>query len=258
MDQHGLAAHQFGFAATRYLTSAVHASGADLERLVDFAAASRPSRMLDLGCGAGHVSFALARGGAQRVIAYDLALPMLEVVAAEAATRGHDRIETVAGPAERLSFADSNFDAVVTRYSAHHWLDVGRALHEVARVLKPGGKLIVVDIVAPESPLLDTSLQTVEILRDSSHVRDYRASEWRAMLDAAGFDKPRVDQWKLPMEFHSWVARSATPPARVQALKTVFDALPAEARDYFRLADDYSFAIDAGWFETAKRCHPGT
>jgi predicted RNA methylase len=100
MDQHDLAARQFGATAASYLTSVVHASGADLERLA--AVARSHPRALDLGCGAGHASFALARGGARQVIAYDLAAPMLQVVAAEAPARGHAQIETMSGSAERL------------------------------------------------------------------------------------------------------------------------------------------------------------
>jgi len=252
MKQHDLAACQFGSMAAKYLTSSVHAAGADLERLTKFVRDSKAARILDMGCGAGHASFALARGGAREVVAYDLAAQMLNVVAAEAATRGYAQIETRPGPAERLAFADASFDLVVTRYSAHHWLNVRGGVQEAARVLKPGGTLIVIDVLAPENPLMDTVLQTVEILRDPSHVRDYRESEWRALLQATHFIRPDVHTWKLPMEFDSWVERIGTSAPRVQALRLVLDELPSEAREYFALGPQRSFAIDAGWFETRK------
>ena len=253
MDQSELTARQFGSTAAQYLTSAVHAAGVDIQRLAELAARSRPAVALDLGSGAGHVSYALARGGAPRVIAYDLAAPMLEVVAREAAARGHSQIQITQGSAERLPFADSTFALIVSRYSAHHWLDVPRALAEAGRVLVPGGMLIIIDVLAPEAPLMDTALQTIEMLRDASHVRNYRESEWRAMFEAAHFGSPEVDRWKLPLEFQSWVTRIATPPARVEALKVVFDALPGEAREYFGVTPDYSFATDSGWLEATKR-----
>jgi ubiquinone/menaquinone biosynthesis C-methylase UbiE len=249
MDQQHLAARQFGSTAASYLTSSVHATGADLDRLADLVQRSQASSVLDLGCGAGHASFAMARGGARRVVAYDLAAQMLHVVAAEAATRGYAQIETCAGPAERLALEDASFDVVVTRYSAHHWLDLRRAIREVARILKPGGTLVVIDVLAPETPLLDTVLQTVEILRDPSHVRNYRESEWRALFESAGFSVPLVHRWKLPMEFNGWVARIATSNSRIEALKVVFDELPTEARDYFAVTRERSFSIDAGWLE---------
>jgi SAM-dependent methyltransferase len=120
--QHALVGRQFGSQAEAYLASGVHAAGADLERLSRRADASRPARVLDLGCGAGHVSYALARGGASEIVAYDLAPQMLAVVAAEARQRGHANIVTDQGPAERLPFDSARFDWVVSRFSAHHWL----------------------------------------------------------------------------------------------------------------------------------------
>jgi ubiquinone/menaquinone biosynthesis C-methylase UbiE len=252
MDQHDLAARQFGSTAARYLRSAVHAAGADLDRLAGLAQGSPGSSILDLGCGAGHASFAVARGGARRVVAYDLAAEMLDVVAGEARARGHGQIETCAGSAERLAFEDAAFDAVVTRFSAHHWLDVRGAIHEAARVLKPGGTLVVIDVLAPEIPLLDTVLQSVELLRDLSHVRNYRESEWLAMLQSAGLSPAEVRRWKLPLEFDAWVRRIGTSADRVRALEVLFDELPREARDYFAVSQDRSFAIDAGWFEARR------
>lgn len=253
MDQHGLAVQQFGSTAARYLASPVHSSGADLDRLAVVARESRFSSALDLGCGAGHASFALARGGVDLVVAYDLSAQMLEVAAAEASARGHGQIEICSGPAERLPFPDTSFDLVVTRYSAHHWMDASGAVREAARILKPGGTLIVIDVLAPENPLLDTVLQTVEILRDLSHVRDYRESEWQGMFAAANFASPLVHRWKIQMEFDSWVARIRTTPARIDALKVVLDELPSEAREYFAVSRDRSFAVDSGWLEARRR-----
>jgi ubiquinone/menaquinone biosynthesis C-methylase UbiE len=251
--QHGLVSRQFGTTAKAYLASGVHAAGADLERLSRLAQEVRPARVLDLGCGAGHVSYALARGGAGEIVAFDLATEMLAIVAAEAAQRGHANIVTQMGPAERLPFAAASFDWVVSRYSAHHWLDLPRALAEAARVCKPEGRSIVIDVVAPESALFDTVLQTLEILRDPSHVRNHRVSEWRRLLAEAGFTVSESHAWKLPMEFAAWVGRMATPADRVAALHTVFTGLPEEARRYFAVAADHSFSIDGAWLESIKR-----
>ena len=110
------------------------------------------------------------------------------------------------------------------------------ALDECARVIKPGGSVVVIDVLAPERALLDTALQSLELLRDESHVRDYRESEWRAMLVAARFSAPSVARWRLPMEFQSWVARIGTSLPRITALET----------------PDRSFSIDAGWLEAVK------
>ncbi|TCJ14984.1 class I SAM-dependent methyltransferase [Parasulfuritortus cantonensis] len=250
MEQHRLAARQFGAVADAYLTSAVHARGADLERLGALARGTPGLAVLDLGCGAGHAAFALAAGGA-RVTAYDLTEAMLAVVEAEAGRRGLAGLATRQGPAERLPFPAAAFDLVVSRYSAHHWADVAGALAEAARVLKPGGSLIMIDIVAPETPRFDTLLQSVELLRDPSHVRDYRVSEWHALLHRAGFRSPAAEVWPVPAEFQSWTGRMRTPEVRVRAIRDLFEQASDDARAHFRVQADGSFELQAAWLEAA-------
>ena len=78
-------------------------------------------------------------GAAQNVsavVAYDLSAHMLDVVAQAAEARQLKNITTRRGYAESLPFADNAFDIVISRYSAHHWHDVGAALREVNRILK--------------------------------------------------------------------------------------------------------------------------
>lgn len=257
MERQELSTAQFGSRADSYLTSTVHAAGADLERLRALVGERSCGRALDLGCGAGHASFAMARGGAGRITAFDPSADMLAVVAREAAGRGHSAIETVRGSAEALPFADQSFDLIATRYSAHHWTNVPGALAQCARVLAPGGRLVVIDVVAPEDPVLDTPLQVIEFLRDGSHVRNYRLSEWTRMLVAAGFEAPAAGRWKLPLEFASWVARIATPAPRIAALKAVFAELSAEARSYLGVGADLAFAIEAAWMDMGAARPPG-
>ena len=252
MKQKTIAAEQFGATAQAYLSSKVHAQGADLQRLTELSRSLDRPIALDLGCGAGHAGFAMAQGGAQ-VTAYDLSAEMLAVVEGEAQHRGMHGLQIKQGAAERLPFADSTFDLVATRFSAHHWIDVPAAMREVRRVLKADGTLVVIDAVAPESPLLDTVLQTVEILRDASHVRDYRVSEWGAMLQAADFAAPESDAWTLPMEFATWVARMRTPELRVNAIRDVLARAAEEARLHFAVQPDGSFNLDVAWMKTQPR-----
>jgi SAM-dependent methyltransferase len=149
-----------------------------------------------------------------------------------------------------LPFEANTFDLIVTRYSAHHWASVPRAMAECARVIVPGGRMVVIDVIAPETPLFDTSLQVIEFLRDASHVRDYRASEWRTMYRAAGFGEPAITTWKLSIDFKAWIARIGTPADRVAALESVFSELPTEAREYFQVSPEGSFVTDSAWIES--------
>ena len=246
MKPPSLAAQQFGATAKSYLESPVHARGADLDRLRDLAEKARPASVLDLGCGAGHASFAIAPSAA-KIIAYDVSAPMVAIVAEEAARRGLTSLSAQEGAVEELPFEDRRFDWVVTRLSAHHWSDVRKALREARRVLKDTGTLTIIDVIAPEEPLFDTILQSVEILRDVSHVRNYRVSEWQTLLTTAGFRITEREVWKIPIMFQSWITRMNTPESRAVAVRSIFTEAPTEARDYFAVQDDYSFEIDAAW-----------
>lgn len=241
---------QFGPAAAAYLTSAVHAQGDDLRQVAERLRARPAERALDVGCGAGHLSFAMApHAGA--VIACDLSPEMLAAVDAEAHRRGLANLSTRQAAAESLPFADGEFDLVCTRFSAHHWADLPRGLAEMRRVLRPGGRLIAIDIVAPAAPLLDTHLQAVELLRDPSHVRDHSVAEWTDRLGRVGVSLDALSRWPLRMEFEPWVARMKTPPDRIAVLRSLLQNAPREVREHFKVAADCSFDIESAMFEAS-------
>lgn len=234
---------QFGAQANAYLNSAVHAQGEEFAQLRERLSATTGARVLDLGCGAGHVSFQVA-SLAGEVVAYDLSQQMLDVVASAAAERSLDNIRTEQGIAESLPFEDGAFDFVFSRYSAHHWRDVGQALREVRRVLKPGGVACFIDVAAPGLPLLDTHLQAVEVLRDTSHVRDYSPSEWTRLVGEAGLAVTGCGRQRLRLEFTSWVERMRTPEVMRQAIRALQLSVGVEVREYFEIDAEGSFSTD--------------
>ncbi|MDR3430857.1 MAG: class I SAM-dependent methyltransferase [Rouxiella aceris] len=235
--------HKFSPHAGNYLTSQVHAQGADLRQLASLLANYPEARVVDLGCGAGHASFTAA-SAVGSVIAYDLSQQMLEVVRQAAAEKGLHNIEVQQGCAEFLPFADGSIDIVISRYSAHHWHDVGQALREVRRVLKPGGKVIIMDTCSPGHPVLDVHLQTVEKLRDTSHVRSYATGEWLQMLNDAGLRISQLSTDRLTLEFASWVARLSTPEHFVMAIRQLQQVSSQEVVDYFSIQPDGTFQTD--------------
>jgi ubiquinone/menaquinone biosynthesis C-methylase UbiE len=234
---------QFGSQASAYLTSAVHSQGPDLDALAALVAGKSEARVLDLGCGGGHVGFAVAKH-VREVVAYDLSADMLAVVGKAARERGLANLSTQQGVAEKLIFADASFDYVFSRYSAHHWRDLDLGVREAARVLKPGGIAAFVDTVAPGQPLLDTFLQTVELLRDPSHVRDYSRAEWLTMLGRAGLNAGRASEHRVRLEMTSWLARMRTPAVQAEAIRALEAAMSASVTRHFAIEADGSFTID--------------
>lgn len=246
-----LVGSQFGSRADAYLTSQVHAQGADLAALVDIAKGHTDARVLDMGCGGGHVTFNVAPHVGE-VVAYDLSSEMLAVVEAAARDRSLANVTTRQGAVESLPFEDASFDMVVSRYSAHHWRDFAAGLREAARVLKPGGTAGFVDAVSPGTPLLDTFFQAIEMLRDPSHVRDYSRAEWEDALVRAGLPCRSTRQFRVRLEFTSWIERMATPTVQVDAIRALQKAVSSDVTAYFDTAADGSFSIDVSFFEARK------
>jgi ubiquinone/menaquinone biosynthesis C-methylase UbiE len=245
---------QFDSRSSDYLTSAVHASGPDLERAKALVAqvAAPAARGLDIGCGAGHLSFALAPFHRQ-LLALDPSPGMLATVAEAAAARHLPQIQTCLGSAQSLPFADGSFQLVATRYSAHHWRQLEVAVGELARVLVPGGYGLVIDTLGQEDPLVDTYLQSIELLRDISHVRNRSQAQWRGLLHGAGLVELDRAQWPTRLQFSSWIQRMHTPAERVTAIRALQDGAPREVREALSIEGDGSFVIETGLFWLRKR-----
>ena len=238
-----LVTDQFGPQAAAYVASSVHAQGEDLDALEAVVAGQSSAHLLDLGCGGGHVSFRAAPHVAQ-VTAYDLSAQMLGAMAKAAVERGLANVVTRQGTVERLPFEDGSFDFICSRYSAHHWQGFATALGEARRVLKAGGRAVFMDSVSPGPALLDSYLQAIELLRDSSHVRDYSISEWIRSMTSAGFLLEKVERRRVRLEFASWIARMRTPEVRVQAIRSLQKDAPSEVMKHFAIELDGSFMLD--------------
>ena len=242
---------QYTTRASAYVNSAVHAAGQDLDLIAQLLANQRGAVALDVGCGGGHLTYRLAPLVSQ-VVACDLAASMLAAVAEQAGLRGLPNIATREAAAESLPFEVATFDVVATRFSAHHWHAFAEGIAEMARVLKPGGLALMSDVVSPGVSLLDTWLQTLELLRDPSHVRDASTAEWDAGLAAAGLAIERIEHFRLRLDFATWVARMDTPEPQVTAIRMLQARAASAVKDYFEMEEDSSFTVDTALFVARK------
>lgn len=237
-DAKSLVQAQFGANAAKYSTSAVHAKGASLQRLVDLVQPKSTWAALDIATGAGHTALAFAPH-VGTVIASDLTPQMLAEAAKLAADRKLSNFTTAAADAEKLPFADASFDLVTCRIAPHHFPDIPQFVREVKRTLKPGGTFALVDNVTPDaettpgfSPqaLADagTVYNTFEKIRDPSHGRAWSTAEWREVVTAAGMKIRHIEHCPKAMDFDTWCKTMAVDAATVPKLAKMLDeATPA-------------------------------
>ncbi len=236
---------QWAAVAEHYGTGWSHADGPDLAWLVDAAEPVATDRAIDLGAGAGHATLALAPH-VSHVDAIDPTPEMLAVAARLASERGISNVTFSEARADGLPFADATFDVAISRFSIHHWPDPAGSLGEVARVLRPGARVVLVDLVAPEEAGLDTFLNAVELLRDPTHGRTPRATDWRAILAAAGLAGDIVREWRFRHATEDWLGRTAPAAWRADAVRRLLREAPAAAREAFAIAPDGSgFTVGA-------------
>lgn len=228
---------QFGPVADAYVTSASHAAGRDLARMVELARPVGHEHVLDVATGEGHTARVFAAQTAH-VVASDLTLPMILAARRHLTAYGLTNVAYCCAAAESLPFANASFRIVTCRVAAHHFADPGAFAAESARVLKPGGQLIISDHLGLDDASLDAFMDMFERWRDPSHVRAYRESEWQCFFEQAGLQFMHSEQDpREPYDFETWTARMRMPPHERLALETWLLAAPARCRDFFEIVE---------------------
>jgi ubiquinone/menaquinone biosynthesis C-methylase UbiE/catechol 2,3-dioxygenase-like lactoylglutathione lyase family enzyme len=230
---------QFGRAAAAYVASPAHATGDDLARLLQLAQPQPADHALDISTGGGHTALAVAPHVAQ-VIASDLTPRMLAAARDFITAKGQQNVSFVIADAEHLPFLDATFDLVTVRIAPHHYANIQAAVNEMARVLVPGGRLIVIDNIAPEDRELDRAVNEWDKRRDPSHVREYTATEWQGFVRAAGLEVHEVEIQRKAHGYAAWVERMQMPPADRDRLTADILAAPQRVRDYFEVTEQDS------------------
>ncbi len=185
-------------------------------------------RLIDVACGPGVVTAALAPNAAS-IVAFDATDEMLDKARARCAKASLRNVAFKSGDAENLPFADAEFDGAVTRTAVHHFADPQRAFDEMFRVLRPGGAVVVADVVSSEAAEESRLHNAIERLRDPSHMRMLPASELDACARRAGFRDLETAAWDMDRELDEWLA-IVNDPARVEPIRIVVRALAGAGR----------------------------
>lgn len=228
-----------------YVTSSTHSTGKDLALLVDWLEPGSTQNVLDIATGGGHVAKQLAPH-VNHVMATDITEAMLTNTAAH--LKAFDNISFQVADAENLPLKDNSFDIITCRIAAHHFPNPELFIAEVFRVLKPNGQFLFIDNIAPETASHDRFVNSLEKMRDYSHVRSRPITEWKKMLIKNDLKICNETTRKKTLPYQEWVHRTLDDENTIRNVSKFLLNAPKDIHDYFQveLKDSgvISFAID--------------
>lgn len=200
------ARREYDALAARYDRRWARYTRESLELFRPLLAGREAGRVLDLGCGTGALLPLLGEwdAGVRRYTGVDLSPEMLRVAAGKAAFPAG----FAAASADALPFREAAFDTVISASSLHFWARPEAALGEVRRVLRPGGRLLLVDW--SRDPAAMRLLELWLRLRSAgrSHHRVLTVAEARALLGGAGFRVHGVERCRIGWPWTLWRAQA--------------------------------------------------
>jgi SAM-dependent methyltransferase len=226
---------EFSRQADDFARSPAMTAAATLGALVELVPPQEGARWLEVACGPGIVSRALAPrvGSVQGV---DLTPSMVEKARAEAEAAGVDGVEFSLGDATALDFDDGAFDGAITRFSLHHIPVPGRVLAEMARVVRPGGLVVVSDHLTDEDGDAAAWHGEVERLRDPSHWASLTPARIRELGAAAGLELDREEILPFDIDYDEWLYRGSAGATSSDLIERLLAEAPAGVES-FRVFD---------------------
>jgi ubiquinone/menaquinone biosynthesis C-methylase UbiE len=205
MTHRELVRTEFSQQAEAMANAPAFSAAAVTDRFKEAVASKASGVMLDLACGPAILLASLA-STMRLSVGVDATPKMIQLARAKCRSAGTANTQFVESLAESLPFATAAVDCVVTRLSIHHFLDPLVVLHEVKRVLKSDGLLVIGDLTSSEDPTERRLHNALEQLRDPSHVRMLPESELLQLVNAAGFQVVATDHWLQRRQFEEWAA----------------------------------------------------
>ena len=239
---------QYGKVGDAYVHSVGHASGDDLGRMLHHAQPQPLDTLLDIATGGGHVARVIGPH-VGRVIVSDLTPEMLDHAVAYLKKQGLDDVERLVADAQELPLDDATIDIITCRIAPHHFPDPGRFVAEVARVLEPGGRFLLVDSVVPEGEV-GAFFNRYEAVRDPSHVRSLTEVEWVSLLERHGLVIDAVEAIRKRHEFEDWTDRMQVSAEDRDKLQAMMRSAGEGVQQAFEVALDADTGRVLSWVDT--------
>jgi len=214
-----------------------------MQMLIDLSRVSLAEDVLDVACGPGLVACAFAPH-ARHVTGIDITPRMIELAKQRQEEQQLRNLSWKIGDVLPLPFPSSCFHLVLTRFTFHHFLNPQAVLAEMVRVCKPGGKVMIVDVV--QSPEKVLAYDRLEKLRDPSHVHALTFSEMHDLIAVSGLLNIRTARYKMEGEVERHLAASFPNPEDVERIRILFQSdlqLDRLGMDVHLQGDEIHFAF---------------
>lgn len=192
-----------------------------LDLMADCAAVTINDSVLDVACGPGIISCFFSKR-VRHVTGLDFVPAMLERAQRYQHEQQVPNVSWQLGSSTDLPFANATFDCAVTRFSFHHFMEPTAALAEMKRVTRPGGTVLVCDVV-PSAAAQDR-FNHWEILRDPSHTRALTQAEIELLGEEAGLELRRKESFSLDMDLEGLLAGSFPEAGNADRIRQMFEA----------------------------------
>ena len=226
---------EFTGQAETFNASDVARAPESLDGLIRLAAPQPDERWLDAACGPGVVSRALAPL-VREVHGVDLTPAMVELARREAAAAGLGNATFAVGDATAIAVPDAGFDGALARFAIHHMPLPGRLFAELARVVRPGGAVVLADHLTDDDAYAAAWATEIERLRDPTHWTALPVGRLRALGAAAGLTLEDERLLPLRLDYEDWLRRGSGGQAARPLIERAL-ADPAPAAECFRVRD---------------------
>lgn len=195
---------QFDRNARHYLGTSQMADSELLDLIVQCARPHPEDRVLDVACGAGFLTCALARR-VERAEGVDLSGAMLKEAGNHARSLGLSNTGFRQGDSAALPFENQSFDIVTCKLALHYFPDPDRAIGEMKRVVKPGGRIVLIDRVSSENRHHQEYHNRIELLRTPAKNRVHSTAEIVCLLANQGLTLERIVDYEQYQDVDEWL-----------------------------------------------------